>query len=165
MDMAQRGTPGRSRPYDRLLPSEQHDGDRVSPIRSMTATEPSSTPQRSTIRDVALEAGVSTATVSRVLNRSPNVSAGTRAVVLEAMERHGFTARRRRSRTGPLRDMVAVRCPYLLTDYFGVILSAVARSLRLRGKGVLLSAEAEEGDEASLAELLRAEMTEGAVLI
>ena len=56
----------------------------------MTATEPSPTPQRSTIRDVALEAGVSTATVSRVLNRSPNVSAGTRAGVLEAMERHGF---------------------------------------------------------------------------
>ena len=108
---------------------------------------------------------MSTATVSRVLNGSGKVSAGTRAVVLEAMERHAFTARRRRSRARPLQDVVAVRCPYLLTDYFGVILSAVARSLRLRGKGVLLSAEAEEGDEASLAELLRAEMTEGAVLI
>ena len=131
----------------------------------MNATEPDSTPQRSTIRDVALEAGVSTATVSRVLNRSPKVSAGTRSVVLEAMERHGFTARRRRSRAMPLRNVVAVRCPYTLTDYFGVILSGVARSLRLRGKGLFLSAEAEEGDEASLAELLRPEMTDGAVLI
>jgi len=131
----------------------------------MNGTEPDSTQQRSTIRDVALEAGVSTATVSRVLNGSPKVSAGTRAVVLGAMERHGFTARRRRSRAMPLRDLVAVRCPYTLTDYFGVILSGVARSLRLRGKGLFLSAEAEEGDEASLAELLRPEMTDGAVLI
>ena len=131
----------------------------------MNATEPGSSPQRSTIRDVALEAGVSTATVSRVLNRSPKVSARTRAVVLETMERHSFTTRRRRSRAKPLRDLVAVRCPYLLTDYFGVILSAVARSLRLRGKGLFLSAEAAEGDEASLAELLRPEMTDGAVLI
>jgi LacI family transcriptional regulator len=131
----------------------------------MYATELGTSPHRSTIRDVALDAGVSTATVSRVLNGSPKVSAGTRAVVLEAMERHRFTARGRRRRARPMQDVVAVRCPYLLTDYFGIILSTVARSLRLRGKGLLLSAEAEEGDEASLAALLRPETTDGAVLI
>jgi LacI family transcriptional regulator len=121
--------------------------------------------QRATIREVASEAGVSTATVSRVLNDSANVAPETRAVVLQAIERHGLTARRRRASVRPLQDVVAVRCPYVLDDYFGAILSAIERSLRQRGKVLLLSAEALEGDEPSLPELLRPELTEGAVLI
>src|SRR5579863_9846501 len=128
-----------------------------------TATSPA--PPRATIREVASEAGVSTATVSRVLNDSATVSPETRAVVRQAIERHGLTARRRRPAPRPLRDVVAVRCPYVLDDYFGAILSAIARSLRQRGKVLLLSAEALEGDEPSLPELLRPELTEGAILI
>jgi LacI family transcriptional regulator len=128
-------------------------------------SDPGALPSRSTIQDVALEAGVSTATVSRVLNRSGRVSPQTREVVLRAIERHKFSARRRGSRTKPLRDVVAVRCPYLLDDYFGVILSAVERSLRQRGKGLFLSAEAERGNEHNLPKLLRTEVTEGAVLV
>jgi LacI family transcriptional regulator len=123
---------------------------------------------RSTIRDVASDAGVSTATVSRVLNNSGRVSPATRAAVLEAVERHSFTARRWRSWGRPsrdVRDVVAVRCPYVLDDYFGAILSVIARSLRQREKVLLLSAEAEEGNEPSLPELLRSEITEGAILI
>ena len=120
---------------------------------------------RSTIREVASEAGVSTATVSRVLNDSATVAPATRALVLQAIERHGLTARRRRAPIRPLHDVVAVRCPYVLDDYFGAILSAIARSLRQRGKVLLLSAEAIEGDEPSLPELLRPELTEGAILI
>jgi LacI family transcriptional regulator len=122
-------------------------------------------PPRSTIREVASEAGVSTATVSRVLNDSATVSPATRAVVLQAIERHGLTARRRRPPARPLPDVVTVRCPYVLDDHFGAILSAIARSLRQRGKVLLLSAEALEGDEPSLPELLRPELTEGAILI
>jgi LacI family transcriptional regulator len=122
--------------------------------------------QRATIRDVASEAGVSTATVSRVLNDSGNVAPQTRAVVLEVIERRGLTVRRRRAvRPRPLRDIVAVRCPYMLDDYFGVILSGIERSLRQGGKVPLLSAEALEGDEPSLPELLKSEITEGAILI
>ena len=121
-------------------------------------------PQRSTIREVAREAGVSTATVSRVLNENAHVSADTRALVLQAIQRHGLTARRR-GRARLQAGMVTVRCPYLLDEYFGVILSSVAWSLRQRGKGVLLSAEAKEGNEPSLSELLRPDTTEGAVLI
>jgi LacI family transcriptional regulator len=122
--------------------------------------------QRATIRDVASEAGVSTATVSRVLNDSGNVAPQTRAAVLEVIERRGLTARRRRAvRPRPLRDIVAVRCPYKLDDYFGVILSAIERSLRQGGKVPLLSAEALEGDEPSLPQLLKPEITEGAILI
>jgi LacI family transcriptional regulator len=126
----------------------------------------SETYSRATIRDVASEAGVSTATVSRVLNDSGTVAPQTRAVVLEVIERRGLTARRRRVvAPRPLRDIVAVRCPYKLDDYFGVILSAVERSLRQAGKVPLLSAAALEGNEPSLTELLRPEITEGAILI
>jgi LacI family transcriptional regulator len=122
------------------------------------------TPPRPTIVDVAREAGVSTATVSRVLNGSATVSPQTRAVVVAAIERSGLTARRR-GRARAWRDVVVVRCPYVLDDYFGAILSAMARALRERGKVLMLSAEAVAGDEPSLPELLRAEITEGALLI
>ncbi|MGH3164767.1 MAG: LacI family DNA-binding transcriptional regulator [Trebonia sp.] len=119
-----------------------------------------------TIRDVAAEAGVSTATVSRVLNDSGTVAPQTRAAVLAVIERRGLTARRRRAASPrPLPDIVAVRCPYKLDDYFGVILSAIERSLRQGGKVPLLSAEALEADEPGLPELLRSDITEGAILI
>jgi LacI family transcriptional regulator len=129
------------------------------------AAEVVASPQRRTMVDVAREAGVSTATVSRVLNDSGNVSPRTRAVVLAAIERSGLTARRRRDRAGPWPGVITVRCPYVLDEYFGAILSAVARSLRERGKVLMLSAEAVQGDEPSLPELLRPEVTEGALLI
>jgi len=45
---------------------------------------------RCTIDDIAREAGVSRATVSRVLNQKPDVSAQTRARILEILERRQF---------------------------------------------------------------------------
>jgi len=121
--------------------------------------------QRATMADAAREAGVSTATVSRVLNGSATVSPQTRIAVLAAIERHGLTPRRRRVADKPVPGVVAVRCPYLLDDYFGTILSAIARTLRQRGKVLMLSVEALEGDEPSLPGLLRTEVTEGALLV
>ncbi len=43
-----------------------------------------------TIRDIARIAGVSTATVSRVINQKPDVDLSTRERVLHIMEEHGF---------------------------------------------------------------------------
>jgi LacI family transcriptional regulator len=122
-------------------------------------------PRRPTIRDIAAEAGVSTATVSRVLNDSAGVTPETRAMVRHAIERHQFTGRRKPRGRASAKGVVAVRCPYLLSDYFGLILSGVARSLRLHGKRVLLSNEREDGREPSLPDLLLAEVTEGAILV
>lgn len=48
-------------------------------------------PRRPTIKDVALVAGVSHATVSRVLNGSDAVRPVTRTRVLEAIVRTGWT--------------------------------------------------------------------------
>src|SRR5712691_8465590 len=47
-------------------------------------------PEKTTIRDVALAAGVGIGTISRVLNSSSQVSRKTRARVLEAIRRLGF---------------------------------------------------------------------------
>lgn len=52
-----------------------------------------STEARVTLSDVAVEAGVSLATISKVLNGRPDVSAATRARVEELLARHGYQRR------------------------------------------------------------------------
>ncbi len=50
---------------------------------------------RATIREIASAAGVSIATVSRVLNERPGVAAETHGAVLRVVRDQGFTANRR----------------------------------------------------------------------
>lgn len=61
-----------------------------------------------------------------------------------------------------MESVVMVRCPYVLDDYFGAILSTIARTLRQRGKTLMLSVEELDGEDPGL---LRPGMTEGALLI
>ncbi|MFI6096265.1 LacI family DNA-binding transcriptional regulator [Lentzea sp. NPDC051213] len=89
--------------------------------------------QRASLRDIAAETGVSIATVSRVLNDHVNVAQRTRDLVLQAVER--------RSQERPTRTRtVYVRCPYVLSDYFGLIVSSIAEALKLHGLRLLLDA-------------------------
>ncbi|MCM4084215.1 LacI family DNA-binding transcriptional regulator [Paractinoplanes hotanensis] len=93
--------------------------------------------QGPTVRDIAAQAGVSIATVSRVLNEQEHVAPGTRELVQQAIDELGGRAPRRRpSRAGA----VFVRCPYLLTDYFGLIVSSIAETLDLHGLQLVLNA-------------------------
>jgi len=96
---------------------------------------------RATVRDIAADAGVSIATVSRVLNDSADVAPGTRDLVLAAIERLGGLApvpRARRSRIAE--GAVYVHCPYVLADYFGLIVSSIAETLDLHGRRLTLNA-------------------------
>jgi Bacterial regulatory proteins, lacI family len=52
-------------------------------------------PQRVTVRDIADLAGVSAATVSRVLNGRRDVSEETRSLVTRVMREHGYRGTRR----------------------------------------------------------------------
>jgi LacI family transcriptional regulator len=90
---------------------------------------------RATLRDIAAETGVSVATVSRVLNDHVNVAPRTRDLVLQAVERRKLPA------AEPVRTRtVYVRCPYVLTDYFGLIVSSIAETLKIHGLRLLLDA-------------------------
>ena len=90
--------------------------------------------RRVTVRDIAAQTGVSIATVSRVLNGRDHVAPQTRDLVRAAAEQ--LQAVPARAATGA----VYLRCPYLLTDYFGLIVSAVAETLALHGRAVVLDA-------------------------
>src|SRR2546430_523595 len=96
--------------------------------------------RRGTVRDIAAQTGVSIATVSRVLNGRDHVAPETRDLVRTAAERLRAGSR---GAPGPARvatGAIYLRCPYVLTDYFGLIVSAVAETLALHGRAVLLDA-------------------------
>lgn len=105
--------------------------------------------RRVTVREVAARAGVSIATVSRVLNGHSNVAPRTRELVELAAEQLAA------ARPGPghadgAAGSVYVRCPYVLTDYFGLIVSSIAESLRQHGRGLVLDAGEAAQSEAVL---------------
>jgi len=89
----------------------------------------------SSITEVARLAGVSIATVSRVLNGGAHVAPETRELVQQAAER--LRVQRPAKVT---QGTIYLRCPYLLTDYFGLIVSSVAETLALHGRAVVLDA-------------------------
>ena len=86
---------------------------------------------RVTLADIAARAGVSQATVSRVLNDKPGVSAGTRAAVLEAVDAHGVQ-RPTRPSARPA-GLVGLVLPELDNPIFPAFASAVGASLARHG--------------------------------
>lgn len=79
-----------------------------------------------TIVDVAEEAGVSYATVSRVVNNKPYVKAETRARVLRAMTRLGYQANlQARSLAGGRSNVIGLLVVDLATQYIGEIIHGI----------------------------------------
>lgn len=117
---------------------------------------------RVTVRDVAARTGLSIATVSRVLNGRANVAPDTRERVLAALGQLGRQAPRRR---GERATGIYVRCPYVLTDYFGLIVSAIAEALEPHGLPVILNAGVSAQREHVLSSLTGRRDVAGAVLI
>ncbi|HEX4088196.1 MAG TPA: LacI family DNA-binding transcriptional regulator [Trebonia sp.] len=120
-----------------------------------------------TVRAIAAETGLSIATISRVLNGGENVAAETRQRVSEVVGRLGDRAPepRRRSPARATRPPVYVRCPYLLTDYFGHIVTSIAETLALHEQSMLLDAGDAVVRSAAVRELPRRRGVHGAVLI
>jgi len=122
---------------------------------------------RTTIRDIADLAGVSIATVSRVLNDRPDVAPDTRETVLQVVREHGFNRSRTarglsRGRTG----FVGLTLPLVADAYFGPILSGASEALYEADLRIVLSPTLHEHDrEVSLLERLVSESTDGAILI
>jgi LacI family transcriptional regulator len=96
---------------------------------------------RVTVRDVAAATGVSVATVSRVLTGKGPVAPQTRQLVRDAMDQLGSRAPVPRQPSAPrTAQTVLVRCPYVLTDYFGIIVSSIAETLAVHRRPILLDA-------------------------
>lgn len=93
----------------------------------------------SRIQDVAREAGVSTATVSRALRGLPNVSDETSARVRAVAADLGYVVSRSASRLATGRTYaVAVISPFMERWFFGQAIAAVEVELRQRGFDALL---------------------------
>lgn len=124
-------------------------------------------PGRATIRDIAREAGVSIATVSRVLNDRPDVAPETREAVLKVMRTLNFAPSRTLNavpsgRTG----LIGVTTPMFFGDYFSSIITGVTDALdELDLQAVLCPTVHVREHEARLVDRLVRAKTDGAILV
>lgn len=122
---------------------------------------------RTTIRDIAELAGVSVATVSRVINDRPDVAPETREAVLRHVRERNFrTNRSARALSVGRTGFVGFTMPYVRADYFASILAgaleaAYEKELRL----VLAATQSEHDREISVLERLRDGATDGAIVL
>jgi LacI family transcriptional regulator len=124
-------------------------------------------PSRLTIRQVAALAGVSTATVSRVINGRADVSDRARKAVMRVVQEHGYsTNRTARGLSAGRTGLVGVTLPVLHHSYFSVILAGAAEALYEHDmRMVLCPTHHEHEREVTLLERLMGGTTDGALLI
>jgi LacI family transcriptional regulator len=92
-----------------------------------------------TIRDVAKEAGVSIATVSRVINKTNNVKQETRKKVLAATKKLNFYPdQSARTMVSKKTKSVGLLVPTLLNEYWASFCESVQRALLRRGYSLFL---------------------------
>jgi len=122
---------------------------------------------RATIRDIADAAGVSIATVSRVLNDRPDVSTETREAVLKVVREHGFTTNRSaRGLAAGRTGLVGVTVPILHAEYFAVIVSGAAEALYEQDMRIILCPTLHEHErEVTLLDRVMHGTTDGAILL
>jgi LacI family transcriptional regulator len=136
----------------------------------MVQTDPHSEQKfrgRATIRDIADLAGVSIATVSRVLNDRPDVARDTRESVLQVVRQHGFSTNRgARGLSSGRTGMIGLTLPLVADAYFGPMLSGAAEALYESDMRIVLCPTLHEHDrEVSLLERLMRGTTDGAILM
>jgi LacI family repressor for deo operon, udp, cdd, tsx, nupC, and nupG len=92
-----------------------------------------------TLRDVAALAGVSSRTVSNVVNGYAPVSEATRARVQQAVDELGYRPNvLARNLASGRSGQIAVVVPYLDTPYFAELLQGIIRAARVQGYNVLI---------------------------
>jgi len=122
--------------------------------------------QRLTIRQIADLAGVSIATVSRVLNGRGDVSDETRQIVSRVIRENGYTANRSaRGLSAGRTGLVGILVPLVYPAYFSAILAGAAQALSERDLQIVLSPTDHEHDrEVSVLDRLHA-LTDGALIV
>jgi LacI family transcriptional regulator len=120
-----------------------------------------------TIRDVAQAAGLSTATVSRVLNDEASVSPATALRVRAEVERLGYTMNQvaRSLKTRSTRT-VGVVAPELASDFFMLLAESMDRELSAHGYSLIVCSSWESAEEeAKRMRLLAERLVDGLVVI
>jgi LacI family transcriptional regulator len=121
---------------------------------------------RITIQDVAQQAGVSIATVSRVLNGHPDVSEETRDEVMRLARELGYSGTRRtESRAAGRTRLIALSVPRMRGDFITEIVTGAVEALHDRDARLVICSAGETGNGQSLSERLLAGTTEGALLV
>ena len=122
---------------------------------------------RATIRDIAELAGVSVATVSRVINDRPDVAPETRDAVLRHVRAHNFTTNRSaRALSGGRTGLVGWAMPLVRGDYFAAILSGALEAVYEQELRMVLCTTLHEYDrEVSLLERLADGTTDGGIIL
>jgi LacI family transcriptional regulator len=107
-----------------------------------------------TIKHVAREAGVSVATVSRVMNHSALVAEGTRQVVLDVASRLGYIPHgAARSLITNRTSTLGVLLPDLYGEFFSEVIRGIDQTARRDGYHVIVSSS--HSDQHDLEEVLR----------
>jgi LacI family transcriptional regulator len=120
-----------------------------------------------TIVDVANEAGVSYATVSRVVNNKDHVSPEKRERVLRAMARLGYTVNTQaRSLAGGSSHVVGLLVNYLISDYVVKIMCGIDTALQAHQYDlVMYSAHTQYSKESTYVTKLTRHLAEGLLLV
>jgi len=122
-------------------------------------------PERANVRTVAAAAGVSPATVSRVLNGAHNVTPETADRVRTAITELGLEPPAPRVLRETRRGSIFVRCPDILTDYFGIIVSAVVETLQQAGWSVVIDSGETAHERHPLSKIAATPGIAGAVVV
>jgi len=121
--------------------------------------------KRATIRDVAAHAGVSVATVSRVLNDTYDAPAATRDRVLRAVKALDYHVTQVKTLTS-LSGTIAVGIPILESAFFMSIAAGIEEQARAAGRAVLFSATASDPAlELDLVDRMRQRGVEAVILM
>ena len=122
---------------------------------------------RVTIRDIARAAGVSVATVSRVINGRPDVSPETRDAVMRVARAHNFaTNRSARALSVGRTGLIGFTVPFVDESYFTAILSGAAEALYEQGQRVVLCPTHHQHErEVTLLDRLMHGATDGAIIL
>ena len=120
-----------------------------------------------TVKDVARRAGVSTATVSRVINNSPGIAAATRTRVLQVLEDTGYRMNNiaRSLKTSHTRT-IGFLVPEIVNDFFMNIAKGVEDTLRDAGYSLIIcNANESIAGETDQLELLAEKCVDGIIII
>lgn len=124
-------------------------------------------PRAVTIHDVAREAGVSTASVSRVVNGDRPVQEDTALRVRAAIEKLGYKANQvARSLKTRATKTIGVVAPVLASDFFMLLAESMDRALSAHGYSLIVCSSSESAEEeGKRLRLLAGRLVDGIVMI